>query len=203
MEGLSLWHSIDSRLAPYIEGVPPWQVLDDLPDLLARIGATLDEAYVQLGLQIWVHRTAQLAKDAHILAPCIIDEGAIVRPQAYLRGSVWVGKGAMVGHASELKNTILLQHAAAPHFNYVGDSVLGAYAHLGAGAVLSNLRQDKSPVVVQIGGARHPTNRRKMGALVGDFAEIGCNAVLNPGTVVASHAVVRPLQSVKGYIAAE
>lgn len=187
----------------HFEQRAPWDILDTLPALLTDIGRQLDEGYRQIGLQIWVHRTARVDSSAIVEGPCIIDEGGIVKPFAYLRGATYVGRHAVVGHAVELKNAILFERAQAAHYNYVGDSILGAYAHLGAGAIASNLRQDKALVWVQIEGVRYPTNRRKMGALVGDYAEVGCNAVLNPGTVLARGAAVRPAQSVKGYIAAK
>ena len=198
-----LWQLEKERLGPFLIERTPWAVLDELADVIAAIGRELDDAYEQIALQVWVHRTAQVASSAVLTPPCILDEGAQVRPFAYLRGATYVGRHAVVGHAVELKNTVLMEGAQAAHFNYVGDSVLGAYAHLGAGAIVSNLRQDKSLVLVQIEGIRYPTNRRKMGALVGDFAEVGCNAVLNPGTVLARGAVVRPMASIKGYIAAK
>lgn len=196
-----LWQMNNERFAPYFARSAPWEVLDDLPAILAEVGRSC--GYRQIALQVWAHPTAQVDATALVRGPCVLDEGAVVKAYAYVRECVYVGRYAVVGHAVELKNAVLMAHAQAAHFNYVGDSVLGAYAHLGAGAVLSNLRQDKAYVSVQIEEVRYLTNRRKMGALVGDSAEVGCNAVLNPGTVLAKGAAVRPSMSVKGYIAAK
>lgn len=203
MDFYDLWQASDEPMAVRLVAGLPWEVLSDLEAALIDLARSLPAEYEQIGLQIWAHPTARIAEDARLSAPCIIAEGAVVKPHAYLRGANYVGKGAVVGHAAELKNTVLLSHATVAHLNYVGDSVLGAYAHLGAGVILSNLRQDNAPVAVQIGGVRYPTTLRKLGALVGDFAEVGANAVLNPGTVLAAHGKVRPLRSVKGYIPAD
>ena len=195
-----MWELKDEIWGEYFARNEIGTILDELSLVLVDLGRSLGDQYEQIGLQIWAHKTAQIADSAIIEAPCILREGAIVKPYAYMRGATYVGRNAVVGHAVEMKNAILLERAQAAHYNYVGDSIMGAYAHLGAGAILSNLRQDKAPVWVQIEGVRYPTYRRKVGALVGDYAEVGCNAVLNPGTVLARGAVARPAQSVKGYI---
>lgn len=195
-----LWAPTLQGIERYLAQLPPWVVLDELGAILEALGEELSADYCETTPGVWVHRTATVAADAVLQPPCLIDVGAEVRPGAYLRGNVYVGKGAVAGHASELKNSILLAGAAAPHFNYVGDSILGHRAHLGAGVILSNLRLDEVPVWVQIEGARYPTGRRKLGALVGDNAQVGCNAVLNPGTVLAAGARVPPLASVRGYV---
>ena len=200
MDLTALWQLIEDPWTPYFASMAPWEILEQLPSILVHVGRTLGADYREVALQVWVHQSATVMTDLPLAAPCIIDEGAVIGPDAYLRGSAYIGRHAVVGHAAEVKNAILMTRAIIAHYNYVGDSILGAYAHLGAGAILSNLRQDNAPVWTEIGGIRYPTKRRKMGALVGDFAEVGCNAVLNPGTVLAAHAVVRPLSSVKGYI---
>ena len=198
----TLWRDVDPVWAPYLAHQAPWQLLDYLPEALRRIGHLLGEDYRQPAPEVWVHRTAVVAEDVPVEGPCILCEGVVVRPAAYLRGCVYAGAGALVGHCTEVKHAILMRKACCPHFNYVGDSILGVAAHLGAGAIVCNVRQDGAPVWVQIEGVHYPTNRRKMGALVGDEAEVGASAVLNPGTVLAARGRVRPLQSVKGYLSA-
>lgn len=195
-----LWPHIDPLLAHHLHGLAPWEWLNDWGNILCRIGATLGAEYLRVAPTVWVHRSAEVAADATILGPTVVCEGAEVRPAAYLRGDVWVGAHCVVGHATEVKHSLLMAYAAAPHFNYVGDSVLGSGAHLGAGAILSNLRHDGLPVTVRLAADVYPTGRRKMGALVGEGAEVGCGAVLNPGVVLAAGAVVHPLRSVTGFV---
>ena len=149
---------------------------------------------------IYISRSASVAKSASIGGPCIICEGAEIRHCAFIRGSAIVGAGAVVGNSVELKNCILFDGVQVPHFNYVGDSVLGYKSHMGAGAVTSNVKSDKTPVSVSIDGERLPSGRKKFGAMLGDFVEVGCNSVLNPGTVIGSHSNVYPLSSVRGYV---
>ena len=197
---LSLWRDVDACWATHLALHTPWQLLDELPSLLRGIGATLGEDYLRPSVDVWVHRSAVIAEDVSIAAPCIIAEGVVVRQGAFLRGCAYLGTDAIVGHCTEVKHSLMMHKACCPHFNYVGDSILGARAHLGAGAILCNVRQDGGPVWLQIEGVRYPTERRKMGALIGDGAEVGAGAVLNPGTVLTADSRVRPLQSVKGYI---
>ena len=149
---------------------------------------------------ILVSRRALIAESAQLSPPCVILEGAQIRHCALLRGSCFIGRDSVVGNSCEIKNSILFDGACAPHFNYVGDSILGARAHLGAGVILSNLKSDGSDVTVRIGGSIISSGRRKLGALIGDDAEIGCGAVLNPGTVIGANATVYPLLSVRGYV---
>lgn len=181
----------------------PWEVLDGLKAFILELGAKLPEdRFVQPSEGVWIARSAKVAPTAYIGAPCIIDEDAEVRHCAYIRGSAIVGRGAVVGNSCELKNCILFDGVQVPHFNYVGDSVLGHRAHLGAGAVTSNVKGDRTNVTVK-GEEAIATGRRKLGAMVGDFAEIGCGAVLNPGSVIGRCAQVYPLVSVRGVIPAD
>ncbi len=179
----------------------PWEVLDGISDYIRRIGPTLDpKLFERRGEEIWVARDAKVAPSAFLAGPLIIDSGAEVRHCAFIRGSAIVGKGAVVGNSTELKNAVLFDGVQVPHYNYVGDSVLGYKAHLGAGALTSNVKGDKSLVVVKAGGESFPTGRKKVGAMVGDYAEVGCHSVLNPGSVLGRHARIYPLCSVRGFV---
>ena len=181
----------------------PWEVLDDIKAFIIRLGERLSpEDYYQLAADVWVARDAVIAPTASITGPCIIDAGAEVRHGAFIRGSAIVGKGCVVGNSTELKNVVLFDYVQVPHYNYVGDSVLGHKAHMGAGAVTSNVKSDRSLVVVRSEDMCIETGRKKLGAILGDFAEIGCNAVLNPGTVIGRHANVYPLSCVRGTVPA-
>ncbi len=175
----------------------PWQGLDALTDWLWQWGASLGDEYRLATEGVWIHNTADVSPLAVLCAPCVVCAGAVVGPWAYIRGSVLVGQRAVVGHACEVKNAVLFDEAKAAHYNYVGDSVLGWRAHLGAGAVCANLRWDGKPVQVQWQDKVTDSGRRKLGALVGDGAEIGCNSVLCPGTVVMPHARVLPTSCAK------
>ena len=181
----------------------PWQALAGLRAYLHQLGRTLGEEYEMPAPGIWIHKDASVSPSAHLEPPCIIGPGTKVRHGAYIRGSVLVGADCVVGNSTEVKNAILFNGVQAPHYNYVGDSILGRGAHLGAGAVLSNVRADRAPVTVQCGALRMNTGLRKFGALVGDRAEIGCNAVLNPGTVLGRNSVVQPLSCVRGLVPEE
>lgn len=178
------------------------EALPHIGTWIALLGRTLSpHSYDRVGESIWIAKSANVAPNARIIGPAIIGEEAEVRHNAFLRGRVVLGKGTVVGNACELKNAILLDGAKAPHYNYVGDSILGYMAHLGAGAVISNLKSDGGEVTVRsAGGEGLATGLRKVGAMVGDHAEIGCGAVLNPGTVVGRGSVVYPLSSVRGQI---
>lgn len=179
----------------------PWEILGDIPAVIVAIGDTLDPAlYDHPAEGVWIAKSATVAPTAHIGAPCIIGEGSEVRHSAFIRGGALIGDGCVVGNSTELKNCILFDGVQVPHYNYVGDSVLGYRAHLGAGAITSNVKSDKSEVVVRCGDNRFPTGRKKCGAMVGDFAEVGCNSVLNPGTVIGAHTNVYPLSSVRGTV---
>jgi NDP-sugar pyrophosphorylase family protein len=184
--------------------VYPWEALSGLTEYIRTLGNTLSaEEYERRGDDVWVARTANVAPTAYIGGPCIICEGAEIRHCAFIRGSAIVGAGAVVGNSTELKNCILFDGVQVPHYNYVGDSVLGYKSHMGAGAVTSNVKSDKTPVTVDLGGTRVETGRKKFGAMLGDFVEVGCNSVLNPGTVVGKCSNIYPLSSVRGYVPAD
>ena len=179
----------------------PWEVLPLLKDFILRLGETLDPgAYEQRGEGIWIAKTAQVFASAYIAGPAIIDEGAQVRHCAFLRGSVLVGKNCVVGNSTELKNALLFDGVQAPHYNYVGDSILGHKAHMGAGSITSNVKSDKTLVHVKAPGVDLATGLKKFGAMLGDGVEIGCNSVLNPGCVIGRGASVYPTACVRGYV---
>ena len=180
----------------------PWEALAEIGDFILQLGPTLPaEEYEQRGENIWIARDAKIFDSAYIAGPCIIDHGAELRQCAFVRGNAIVGKNAVVGNSCELKNCILFDEVQTPHYNYVGDSVLGYKAHMGAGAVTSNVKGDKKNVVVH-GERDYETGRKKFGAMLGDFAEIGCNSVLNPGTIIGRDSQVYPLSSVRGVVKA-
>ena len=179
----------------------PWEVISKISDYIIKLGKSLDkEKYDELEENIWVAKSAKIAKSAEIHAPCIIDEQAEIRHCAYIRGNAIIGKRAVIGNSVEIKNSIIFNDCQVPHFNYVGDSILGYKAHMGAGSICSNVRSDKKEVTVRYQDEKIPTNLLKFGAILGDNAEIGCGAVLNPGTIVGKNTIIYPLSSVKGYI---
>lgn len=179
----------------------PWEVLPRLHDFICALGATLDPAvFDHPAPNVWIAKSATVAPSASITGPCIIDEGAEIRHCAFIRGSAVVGKGAVVGNSVELKNALLFDRVQVPHFNYVGDSILGVRAHMGAGSITSNVKSDKSLVVIHGADGNFPTGRKKVGAMLGDGAEIGCNSVLNPGTVIGRGAQVYPTSCVRGVV---
>lgn len=178
----------------------PWEALSKIAETVMAIGAQLDaQRYDQPKEGVWIAKSASIAPTASIAAPCIIGENTEVRPGAFLRGSVLVGDGCVVGNSTELKNCILFDHVQVPHYNYVGDSILGYHAHMGAGAITSNVKGDSKPVVVH-GEQDYETGCKKFGAMLGDHAEIGCNSVLNPGTIIGRNSQVYPLSCVRGVI---
>ena len=182
----------------------PWEVLPRLSDFIREFGALLDPArYTDFGHGIYIAKDAAVAPTAHIAGPCIIGSGAEIRHCAFVRGSVIVGDGAVVGNSTELKNCILFDEVQVPHYNYVGDSILGYRAHLGAGALTSNVKSDKSHVHVRGADFDIDTGRKKVGAMVGDGVEVGCGAVLCPGTVIGRSSTVYPLVRVRGVIPKE
>lgn len=179
----------------------PWEILSDWGAHLRKIGERLpSDRFECRGDDVWIATSATVAESAVIIGPCVIDENAEIRTGAYLRGNVLIGKGAVVGNSTEIKNSILFDGVQVPHYNYVGDSVLGYCAHLGAGAVTSNVKGDRSLVVIRDGESLYPTGLKKCGAMIGDHAEIGCGAVLNPGTVIGAWTQIYPLCSVRGVI---
>ena len=181
----------------------PWQALAGIEELILSLGARLSpEEYDQPSPGVWVHKTAKIAPTAFLGAPCIIGPETEVRHCAFIRGSALVGGGCVVGNSVELKNVILFDAVQVPHYNYVGDSILGYKSHMGAGSITSNVKSDKAPVVIQNGAERFETGRKKVGAVLGDFVEIGCNSVLNPGTMIGRHTNVYPTSCVRGVIPA-
>lgn len=190
--------------APLFEGKTyPWEVLADISDFIVAIGKTLPEdEYEMRAENVWVALDAEVFPSAYLGAPCIIDHGAQVRHCAFIRGSAIVGKNAVVGNSTELKNVVLFDNVQTPHYNYVGDSILGYKAHMGAGSITSNVKSDKSLVVIKNGTELIETGRKKVGAILGDYVEVGCNSVLNPGAVLGRHASVYPTSSVRGTVPA-
>lgn len=187
---------------PLLETVEfPWEALPKIKDFIIELGKTLDpEIYEQRGEDIWVAKNATIYPSAYLGGPLIICENAEVRHCAFIRGSAIVGKGAVVGNSTELKNSILFDGVQVPHYNYIGDSILGYKAHTGAGTITSNLKSDKSLVTVMLEGEKVETDVKKFGAMLGDFVEVGCNSVLNPGSVIGRNTNIYPLSFVRGYV---
>lgn len=200
----SLFDLSKTRAAALFEGKKhPWEVLPEIGDFIKALGASLPEdEYTRISEFVWISKTAAVFESAYIAGPCIIDHGAEVRHCAFIRGSAFVGKDCVVGNSTELKNTVLFDRVQVPHYNYVGDSVLGYLSHLGAGAITSNVKSDKTPVAVRCGSEQIPTGLKKFGAMVGDGVEVGCGSVLNPGTVIGRNSSVYPLSMVRGFIPA-
>lgn len=198
-------YTLEETIAKDIfEGVTyPWEVLAKIKDFIVALGETLPEdKFERREGNIWVARSAKVFPSAYIGGPAIIDEEAEIRQSAFIRGSAIVGKGAVVGNSTELKNVILFNKVQVPHYNYVGDSILGYKAHMGAGSITSNVKSDKTLVVVRAGEESLETGLKKFGAMVGDQVEVGCNSVLNPGTVIGKEANIYPTSMVRGFIPA-
>lgn len=190
--------------ADLFEGLTyPWEALPKISAFICELGQKLDtEKYEKRGENVWVAKSAKVAPTAFINGPAIIDEEAEVRHCAFIRGNAIVGKGAVVGNSTELKNVVLFNKVQVPHYNYVGDSILGYKAHMGAGSITSNVKSDKTLVVVKdkTAGKEYETGLKKFGAILGDEVEVGCNSVLNPGTVIGNHSNVYPLSMVRGVV---
>ena len=178
----------------------PWEALKGLKEFILRLGPTLGEDYEEVSEHVWVHKSAKVFPSAYLGAPCIIGPETEVRHCAFIRGSALVGANCVVGNSVELKNVILFDHVQTPHYNYVGDSILGYYSHMGAGSITSNVKSDKQLVVVHNGKEQIETGIKKFGAMLGDHVEIGCNAVCNPGTVIGRNSNVYPTTCVRGVI---
>ena len=178
----------------------PWQALGGIKELILSLGAALGDDYDQVSPSIWVHKTATVEPTAYLGAPCIIGAGTEVRHCAFIRGSALVGENCVVGNSVELKNVILFDNVQVPHYNYVGDSILGYKSHMGAGSLTSNVKSDKTLVVVKNGEELIPTGLKKFGAMLGDYVEVGCNSVLNPGTVIGPHTNIYPTSCVRGVV---
>ena len=202
-----LYNLEETIAADIFKGVTyPWEVLPKIKDFIVELGNTLDvSVYEKRGENIWVAKSAKVAETAFLNGPLIIDEGAEVRHCAFIRGNAIVGKNCVVGNSTELKNVILFNSVQVPHYNYVGDSILGHKSHMGAGSITSNVKSDKTLVVVKDryeSKEEIATGLKKFGAMLGDYVEVGCNSVLNPGTVVCSHSNIYPVSCVRGVIPA-
>lgn len=196
---LDLTHT---RAAKLFEGKQyPWEALDEIKSFILELGKTLpDDEFDSPSEGVWIAKDAKVFPSAYIAAPCIIDHGAEVRHCAFVRGSAIVGKNCVVGNSVELKNVVLFDNVQVPHYNYVGDSILGYKSHMGAGSITSNVKSDKTLVVVKNGDEHIETGRKKFGAILGDFVEVGCNSVLNPGTVIGRNTNVYPVSMVRGVV---
>ncbi len=200
-------YSLDKTIASGVfDGCTyPWEILSKLKAYILALGETLDsEKFTKVGDDVWIAKSATVYESAYIAGPCIIDENAEVRHCAFIRGSVIVGKNSVVGNSTEVKNSLIFDNVQVPHYNYVGDSVLGFKSHMGAGSITSNVKSDKTLVKVTIDGVdgRVETGLKKFGAMIGDGVEVGCGSVLNPGTIIGKNSNVYPLSSVRGTIPA-
>jgi len=201
LKTLQLFDLNHSLAANYLTGFEyPWLALKGIRNLILELGPALGDDYTEITPQVWVHKIASVAPTAYLGAPCIIGAGTEIRHCAFIRGSALVGENCVVGNSVELKNVILFDNVQVPHFNYVGDSILGYKSHMGAGAVTSNVKSDQTPVVVKNGSEKMETGLKKFGAMLGDFVEVGCNSVLNPGTVIGRHSNVYPTSCVRGVV---
>lgn len=178
----------------------PFMILPHIKEYIIELGKTLSDDYELKGENIWIHKTAKISNNVDITGPCIIDEGAEIRPSAFIRGSAIIGKNCVFGNSCEIKNSIIFDNSQVPHFNYIGDSILGYHTHMAAGSITSNLKIDGKNIVIKNGNELLETNMRKIGAFLGDYAEVGCNSVLNPGTIIGEYTIVYPLTSVRGVI---
>ena len=198
-------YNLEQTIAKDIfEGVTyPWEVLPKIEEFIISLGKTLDKnEYEEKGENIWIAKSAKVAPTAYIAGPAIIGKNAEIRHCAFIRGKAIVGEGAVVGNSTELKNVILFNKVQVPHYNYVGDSILGYKSHMGAGSITSNVKSDKKLVIVKNGKEQIETGLKKFGAMLGDEVEVGCGSVLNPGTVIGKHTNIYPLSSVRGVIKA-
>ena len=196
-------YNLEQTIAKDIfEGVTyPWEVLPKIEEFIIRLGKTLDKnEYEEKGENIWIAKSAKVAPTAYIAGPAIIGKNAEIRHCAFIRGKAIVGEGAVVGNSTELKNVILFNKVQVPHYNYVGDSILGYKSHMGAGSITSNVKSDKKLVIVKNGKEQIETGLKKFGAMLGDEVEVGCGSVLNPGTVVGKHTNIYPLSSIRGVV---
>ena len=195
-----------SLAGDYLKGFEyPWDALAGIKELILKIGNDLGDDYDEISPEVWVHKSASIAPTASIGAPCIIGAETEIRHCAFIRGSALIGNGCVIGNSVEIKNAVIFDSVQVPHFNYVGDSVLGYKSHMGAGSVTSNVRSDKALVVIhdRVNGEDLETGRKKVGAMLGDFVEVGCNSVLNPGTVIGRNSIVYPTSCARGVIPAD
>lgn len=202
LKNSNLFNMDETIAADIFEGWDyPWEVLPEIGDFVVKLGSTLsEEEYDKIGEDVWIAKTASIAPTASITGPCIIGKNTEVRPGAFIRGKAIVGENCVVGNSTELKNVILFNNVQVPHYNYVGDSILGYKSHMGAGSITSNVKSDKTKVTINYQGEKLQTGLKKMGAILGNYVEVGCNSVLNPGTIIGSNTNIYPLSSVRGYI---
>ncbi len=180
----------------------PWEALSKISNFIIELGQTIStEKFYQKAENIWVSKTAKISDTAKLIGPLIIDEGAEIRHCAFIRGNAIIGKNTVVGNSTELKNVILFNKVQVPHYNYVGDSILGYKSHMGAGAITSNVKSDKANITISIQDKKIETNLRKFGTIIGDYVEVGCNTVLNPGTIIGRNSNIYPVSSVRGFVA--
>ena len=197
-----LYDLTETAAKPLLESVTyPWEALPKIKDFIIELGNSLDpEEYEKHGENIWIHKSATVFDSAYIAGPCIIGKDTEVRQCAFIRGSALVGDNCVVGNSTELKNVIIFNNVQVPHYNYVGDSILGFHSHMGAGSITSNVKSDKTLVHVKGADFDIATGMKKFGAMLGDYVEVGCNSVLNPGTVIGAHSNIYPLSRVRGYV---
>lgn len=197
-----LYDLTETAAKPLLESVTyPWEALPKIKDFIIELGNSLDpEEYEKRGENIWIHKSATVFDSAYIAGPCIIGKDTEVRQCAFIRGSALVGDNCVVGNSTELKNVIIFNNVQVPHYNYVGDSILGFHSHMGAGSITSNVKSDKTLVHVKGADFDIATGMKKFGTMLGDYVEVGCNSVLNPGTVIGSHSNIYPLSRVRGYV---
>ncbi len=200
---ISNLYNLDETIAkPLLEKyIYPWDVLPHIEEFILELGKSLNkDEYEQLGENVWIHKSAKVYKSAYIGENCIICEGAEVRHCAFIRKNAIIGKNAVVGNSTELKNVILFNNVQVPHYNYVGDSILGLKSHMGAGSITSNIKSDKKPIIIKNGKQKIETGMKKIGAMIGDNVEVGCGSVLNPGTIIGKNTNIYPLSSVRGVV---
>ena len=200
---ISNLYNLDESIAkPLLEKYTyPWEVLPHIEEFILELGKSLNkEEYEQIGENVWIHKSAKVYKSAYIGENCIICEGAEVRHCAFIRKNAIIGKNAVVGNSTELKNVILFNNVQVPHYNYVGDSILGFKSHMGAGSITSNIKSDKKLIIIKDGEQKIETGMKKIGAMVGDNVEVGCGSVLNPGTIIGKNTNIYPLSSVRGVV---
>ena len=200
---ISNLYNLDETIAkPLLEKYTyPWDVLPHIEEFILELGKSLNKGeYEQIGENVWIHKSAKVYKSAYIGENCIICEGAEVRHCAFIRKNAIIGKNAVVGNSTELKNVILFNNVQVPHYNYVGDSILGLKSHMGAGSITSNIKSDKKPIIIKNGKQKIETGMKKIGAMIGDNVEVGCGSVLNPGTIIGKNTNIYPLSSVRGVV---
>lgn len=195
----SLEHTIAAEL--FANKLYPWEVLPEIGAYILQLGPQLDSArFTQVKKNVWIANSATVFESAYIAGPCIIDEEAEVRHCAFIRGNAIIGKGAVVGNSTEVKNAVVFDKVQIPHYNYIGDSCLGYKSHMGAGSITSNVKSDKTPVTVKYSGGSIATGLKKFGAMLGDGVEVGCGSVLNPGTIIGKNSNIYPLSPVRGFV---